>query len=77
MLLSARGASQDYAGSSSIAGLAVFTTVLNIDKRTNERSSLSFDSDSSAVVCDNSANIHVCNNRQSFLDSCSQLQAIG
>ena len=46
---------------------AAFTTVLNIDKRTNERSSIVFDSDSSSVVCDNSANVHICNSRQSFI----------
>ena len=62
----AQSASQD-AGSSSVDGPAVFTAVLNIDKRTNECSSLSFDSDSSTMVCGNNANIHVCNNRQSFV----------
>ena len=52
---------------SSVGNPAVFTTVLNIGKRMNERSSLSFDSDSSTVVCDNSTNVHVCNNIQSFV----------
>ena len=46
----------------------MLTTVLNIDQRTNERSSVCFDSDSSSVVCDNSANVHTCNRQEDFED---------
>ena len=53
--------------SSGVTSPAAFTTLLNIDKRTNKRSSLSFDSDSTTVVCDNSVNVHVCNSKQFFV----------
>ena len=65
-ILNVRRAGQE-AASRSAAGSGVFTTVLNIDKRTNERSSLTFDTDSTTVVCDNSANVHVCNDKKSFV----------
>ena len=45
----------------------VLTTVLNIDSRTNERNTVSFDSDATTVVCDNSANVHICNDRKCFI----------
>ena len=44
--------------------LIVLTTVLNIDQRTNECSSVCFDLNSLSVVCDNSANVHICNRHE-------------
>ena len=48
-------------------GSGAFTTVLNIDQRADQCNTIAFDSDSSSVVCDNSANVHICNTRQSFV----------
>ena len=45
----------------------MLSTVLNIDQRTNERSTFSFDLDSSSVVVDNSANVHDFNKREPFV----------
>ena len=44
----------------------VFTTVLNIDLHTNERSSINFDLDSSFVVCGNIASINICRKGKLF-----------
>jgi hypothetical protein len=44
----------------------VLATALNIDSRTQDQST-SFDTDSLMVICDNSANVHVCNNKNMFL----------
>ena len=46
-----------------------FTTVLNIDDRVNnlERDLSTWDTDSSSMVCDNSANVHICNKRSMFV----------
>jgi len=44
----------------------VHSTVLNIDKRLQEPT-LSFDTDASTVICDNSANVHICNNKSFFV----------
>ena len=51
----------------------VFTTVLNIDDRVNnlERDLTTWDPDSSSMVCDNSANVHICNNRSMFVGELS------
>ena len=38
-----------------------FTTVLNVDKRARTRDLLPYDTDSTTMVCDNSANVHICN----------------
>ena len=52
----------------------MLSTVLNINQRTNERSILSFDPDSSSLVVDNSANVHVCNKRESFIGKLTPVQ---
>ena len=44
----------------------VHTTVLNIDKQIQDQS-ISFDTDSSTIICDNSANVHICTNRSMFI----------
>ena len=44
----------------------VHATALNIDKRLQDQA-ISFDADSSSIVCDNSANVHVCNNKSMFV----------
>ena len=44
----------------------VLNTVLNLDKRLQDRS-LSFDTDASTIICDNSANIHICNDKSMFV----------
>ena len=49
---------------------AVFTTVLNVDeraRRVRENGMFSFDTDSSTIVCDNSANVHICNSKSMFV----------
>ena len=44
----------------------VHSTVLNIDKRLQEPT-LSFDTDASTIICDNSANVHICNDKSFFV----------
>ena len=46
-----------------------FTTVLNIDDRLNslERDLTTWDTNSSSMVCDNSANVHICNDLKMFV----------
>ncbi len=54
-----------------------YCTVLNINDKTSARSLLNFDSNSSSFVCNNSANVHICNNKGMFIgeisciDSCA------
>ena len=50
-----------------------FTTVLNIDDCVNnlERDLATWDTDSSSMVCDNSANVHICNDRRMFVGDLS------
>ena len=60
----------------------VHATVLNIDERANQLSSHRFDSDSVTVICDNSANVHVCNTKSCCvgeikLDKSLQVATIG
>ncbi len=55
--------------------LAAFSTVLNIDDMTAQRSTFSFDSDATSVICDNSANVHVCNDRNMFVGDIQPLQS--
>ena len=43
-----------------------YLSVLNIDGRVRDRDSVNFDSGSSTMVYDNSANVHVCNQRSVF-----------
>ena len=38
---------------------------LNIDKRIQDQS-LAFDTDASTIICDNSANVHICNDKSMF-----------
>ena len=46
-----------------------FTSVLNVDDKVNKSNSNSmFDTDATFVVCDNSENNHICNNRSMFYD---------
>ncbi len=40
-----------------------------------QRTSVSFDSDTSSVICDNSANIHFCNNQNMFVSNIQPLQS--
>ena len=44
-----------------------FATALNIDSRVQGTESVSFDSDSKSAVCDNSANVHVCNQKGMYV----------
>ena len=44
----------------------VYNTVMNIDKIAQQRT-LSFDTDASNVICDNSANVHICNDKSMFV----------
>ena len=44
----------------------VHNTVMNIDKLAQQQT-LSFDTDASNVICDNSANVHICNDKSMFL----------
>ena len=53
----------------------VLTTVLNIDNRTNKRNVVSFDLDASTVVCDNLANVHICNDKNVLLAICLRFAA--
>ena len=41
-------------------------TVLNIDKRLQDQP-IKFDTDSSTIICDNSANVHICNDKNMFI----------
>ena len=44
-----------------------FTSVYNVDDKVRQSSdNFTLDTDSSFVVCDNSANTHICNNRGMF-----------
>ena len=42
------------------------TTVLNIDRRIQDQLA-SFNTDSRTIICDNSANVHVCNDNKMFI----------
>ena len=44
-----------------------FTAVLNIDERVRGKESVYFDTDSKSVVCDNSVNVHVCNQQSMYV----------
>ena len=59
----------------SVIPSVAFTTVLNIDDRVNnlERDLATWDTDSSSMVCDNSANVHICNNRSMFVGDLSSV----
>ena len=48
----------------------VYTSIYNIDKIVEKLSNgtMSFDPDSTFIVCDNSANTHICNDRSMFTD---------
>ena len=43
-----------------------YSTVLNIDKRLQDQS-IKFDTYSSTIICDNSANVHICNDKNMFI----------
>ena len=48
----------------------VLATVLNVDERSQrirENGMMSFDTDLATIVCDNSANVHVCNSKSMFV----------
>ena len=49
------------------SSLSVFTSVLNVDERCRSRDMLQHDTDLSTMVCDNSANVHICNQRNMFV----------
>ena len=44
----------------------VYSTVLNLDKRLQDQS-IKFDTDSYKIICDNSANVHICNDKNMFI----------
>ena len=44
----------------------VNTSVLNIDKRLQDHST-TFGTDSSNIICDNSANVHICSSKSMFI----------
>ena len=49
---------------------SAFTTVLNIDQRSRKMGGsgmFSFDSDSTTIVCDNSANVSICNTKSMYV----------
>ena len=55
---------------------------LNIDKRIGNTSSVRFDVDSLTVICNNSANVHICINKKCFvgdieMDASLQVATIG
>ena len=43
-----------------------YSTVLNLDKRLQDQS-IKFDTDSSTIICDSSANVHICNDKNMFI----------
>ena len=43
------------------------TTVLNVDERVRTRDLLPYDTDSTNMVCDNSASVHICNKQNMFV----------
>ena len=43
-----------------------YSTVLNIDKQLQDQS-IKFDTDLSTIICDNSANVHICNDKNMFI----------
>ena len=56
----------------------MFASVLNIDERTSKKgtgSYFSFDSDSSSIICDNSANVSICNDKTMFVGDISKVQS--
>ena len=46
---------------------SALTTVINVDERVCPRDLLPFDIDSITMVCDNSANVHICNKQNMFV----------
>ena len=44
----------------------VHTSVLNIEKRFQDHS-ITFETDSSTIICDNSANVHICSSKSIFI----------
>ena len=49
-------------------GRVAFTSTYNVDDKVNKSNGNSiFDTDTSFVVCDNSANTHICNNKDMFV----------
>ncbi len=55
--------------------LSDFSTVLNIDDLTAQRSTISFNSNALSVICENSANVDVCNNKNMFVIKIWPLQS--
>ena len=43
-----------------------YSTVLNLDKQLKDHS-IKFDTDSSTIICENSANFHICNDKNMFI----------
>ena len=52
---------------SPISLLSAFASVPNVDERCRSRDTLHYDTDYSTMVCDNSANVHICNQRNIFV----------
>ena len=68
LLLSA-GTSKFFAKNSHIApNKMAFTSVFNVDEKVKQCANNSlFDTDANFVVCDNSANTHICNSKDMFV----------
>ena len=43
-----------------------YSTILNLDKWLQDQS-IKFDTDSSTIICDNSAHVHICNDKDMFI----------
>ena len=68
-IISSAGKSKLFTTYSHIASNKMaFTSVFNVDEKVKQCANNSlFDTDASFIVCDNSANTHICNNRDMFL----------
>lgn len=54
---------------------SVFVSVLNIDDKVRDRDSQHIDTDSSVMVCDNSANVYVCNHPNMYVEDLSPVKS--
>ena len=51
---------------------SALTTVLNVDERVRTMDLLPYETDSTTMVCDNSANVHICNKQKMFVGEIRQ-----
>ncbi len=54
--------------------LGAFSTVLDTNAMMTDRSTVYFNSDALSVICDNSANVHVCNDKNMFIGEMEPLE---